>query len=202
MDPAFPRRPTVRLINDPHLALDASRSLQSHEYWSIATHMLCFQMPERSGGWNGYWGNKRQFPSKHSLWNRKKTTEERRPDLTKLCLSVCHLHLQEVSDPDIMELIHSSLGRMTIIRQIFPLWRDTNVRCMRNNHRISSLLCDPQEGYLQSLEVTLPISGPGVQADCHFNFVQTLSGQTHPQLVVCNVGKSQHFRNKPKITNS
>ncbi|MEQ2276627.1 Glutamate receptor ionotropic, delta-1 [Xenotaenia resolanae] len=53
-----------------------------------------------------------------------------------------------------MELIHSSLGRMTIIRQVFPLWRDTNVRCMRNNHRISSLLCDPQEGYLQSLEVS------------------------------------------------
>uniref|UniRef100_A0A3P8UY54 Glutamate receptor n=1 Tax=Cynoglossus semilaevis TaxID=244447 RepID=A0A3P8UY54_CYNSE len=61
---------------------------------------------------------------------------------------------EEVSDPDIMELVHSSLGRMTIIRQIFPLWRDTNVRCMRNNHRISSLLCDPQEGYLQSLEVS------------------------------------------------
>ncbi|TNM99565.1 hypothetical protein fugu_012598, partial [Takifugu bimaculatus] len=61
---------------------------------------------------------------------------------------------EEVSDADIMELIHSSLGRMTIIRQIFPLWRDTNVRCMRNNHRISSLLCDPQEGYLQSLEVS------------------------------------------------
>uniref|UniRef100_A0A8C6SIZ3 Glutamate receptor, ionotropic, delta 1a n=1 Tax=Neogobius melanostomus TaxID=47308 RepID=A0A8C6SIZ3_9GOBI len=61
---------------------------------------------------------------------------------------------EEVSDADIMELVHSSLGRMTIIRQIFPLWRDTNVRCMRNNHRISSLLCDPQEGYLQSLEVS------------------------------------------------
>ncbi|CAL9687653.1 unnamed protein product [Knipowitschia caucasica] len=60
----------------------------------------------------------------------------------------------EVSDADMMELVHSSLGRMTIIRQIFPLWRDTNVRCMRNNHRISSLLCDPQEGYLQSLEVS------------------------------------------------
>lgn len=65
----------------------------------------------------------------------------------------CRLLPQEVSDADIMELVHSSLGRMTIIRQIFPLWRDTNVRCMRNNHRISSLLCDPQEGYLQSLEV-------------------------------------------------
>ncbi|XP_047207846.1 glutamate receptor ionotropic, delta-1 isoform X2 [Girardinichthys multiradiatus] len=61
---------------------------------------------------------------------------------------------EEVSDADTMELIHSSLGRMTIIRQVFPLWRDTNVRCMRNNHRISSLLCDPQEGYLQSLEVS------------------------------------------------
>ncbi|XP_034464362.1 glutamate receptor ionotropic, delta-1 isoform X3 [Hippoglossus hippoglossus] len=61
---------------------------------------------------------------------------------------------EEVSDADIMELVHSSLGRMTIIRQIFPLWRDTNVRCMRNNHRISSLLCDPQEGYVQSLEVS------------------------------------------------
>ncbi|XP_026117157.1 glutamate receptor ionotropic, delta-1-like [Carassius auratus] len=53
-----------------------------------------------------------------------------------------------------MELVHSALGRMTVIRQIFPLWRDTNIRCMRNNHRISSLLCDPQEGYLQSLEVS------------------------------------------------
>uniref|UniRef100_A0A3Q3G1M9 Glutamate receptor n=1 Tax=Labrus bergylta TaxID=56723 RepID=A0A3Q3G1M9_9LABR len=68
--------------------------------------------------------------------------------------SFCCLCLQEVSDADIMELVHSSLGRMTIIRQIFPMWRDTNVRCMRNNHRISSLLCDPQEGYLQSLEVS------------------------------------------------
>jgi len=64
--------------------------------------------------------------------------------------AVCH---QEVSDAEIMELVHSALGRMTVIRQIFPLWRDTNVRCMRNNHRISSLLCDPQDGYLQSLEV-------------------------------------------------
>ncbi|XP_047459706.1 glutamate receptor ionotropic, delta-1 isoform X1 [Mugil cephalus] len=61
---------------------------------------------------------------------------------------------EEVSDADILELVYGALGRMTIIRQIFPLWRDTNVRCMRNNHRISSLLCDPQEGYLQSLEVS------------------------------------------------
>ncbi len=53
-----------------------------------------------------------------------------------------------------MELAHSSLGRMTVVRQIFPLWKDSSMSCMRNNHRISSLLCDPQEGYLQSLEVS------------------------------------------------
>ena len=62
--------------------------------------------------------------------------------------------LQEISDTEILELTHSALGRMTVIRQIFPLWRDSSTRCMRHNHRISSLLCDPQEGYLQNLEVT------------------------------------------------
>ncbi|CAK6984655.1 hypothetical protein L3Q82_000930, partial [Scomber scombrus] len=58
----------------------------------------------------------------------------------------------EISDTEILELTHSALGRMTVIRQIFPMWKDTSARCMRHNHRISSLLCDPQEGYLQNLE--------------------------------------------------
>ncbi|KAK1881607.1 Glutamate receptor ionotropic delta-1 [Dissostichus eleginoides] len=62
--------------------------------------------------------------------------------------------LQEISDTEILELTHSALGRMTVIRQIFPLWRDSSTRCMRRNHRISSLLCDPQEGYMQNLEVS------------------------------------------------
>uniref|UniRef100_A0A8C1SA67 Glutamate receptor n=2 Tax=Cyprinus carpio TaxID=7962 RepID=A0A8C1SA67_CYPCA len=61
---------------------------------------------------------------------------------------------EEISDTEIMELAHSSLGRMTVVRQIFPLWKDSSVSCMRNNHRISSLLCNPQEGYLHSLEVS------------------------------------------------
>lgn len=67
--------------------------------------------------------------------------------------SLC-LHSQEITDNEILELVHSALGRMTVIRQIFPLSRDNNQRCMRNNHRISSLLCDPQEGYLQMLQVS------------------------------------------------
>lgn len=61
---------------------------------------------------------------------------------------------EEISDAEIVELVHSALGRMTVIRQIFPSTRDNSLRCMRNNHRISSLLCDPQEGYLQMLQVS------------------------------------------------
>ncbi|XP_058476296.1 glutamate receptor ionotropic, delta-1-like isoform X3 [Solea solea] len=61
---------------------------------------------------------------------------------------------EEISDTEILELTHSALGRMTVIRQIFPVWRDSSSRCVRHNHRISSLLCDPQEGYLHNLEVS------------------------------------------------
>ncbi|XP_045639187.1 glutamate receptor ionotropic, delta-1-like [Ursus americanus] len=59
----------------------------------------------------------------------------------------------EISDPEILDLVHSALGRMTVVRQIFPSAKD-NQKCMRNNHRISSLLCDPQEGYLQMLQIS------------------------------------------------
>ncbi|XP_063289648.1 glutamate receptor ionotropic, delta-1 isoform X2 [Pelobates fuscus] len=61
---------------------------------------------------------------------------------------------EEISDAEIVELVHSSLGRITVIRQIFPSLKDNNIRCMRNNHRIPSLPCDPQEGYLQMLQVS------------------------------------------------
>lgn len=67
---------------------------------------------------------------------------------------------QEISDPEILDLVHSALGRMTVVRQIFPAAKD-NQKCTRNNHRISSLLCDPQEGYLQMLQVS---AMPGVRA--------------------------------------
>lgn len=70
-------------------------------------------------------------------------------------VSVGLLSPQEISDPEILDLVHSALGRMTVVRQIFPAAKDDQ-RCTRNNHRISSLLCDPQEGYLQTLQVSLP----------------------------------------------
>ncbi|XP_021565455.1 glutamate receptor ionotropic, delta-1-like [Carlito syrichta] len=70
-----------------------------------------------------------------------------------LPLTCCPDPPQEISDPEILDLVHSALGRMTVVRQIFPSAKD-NQKCMRNNHRISSLLCDPQEGYLQMLQIS------------------------------------------------
>ncbi|XP_053548014.1 glutamate receptor ionotropic, delta-1 [Bombina bombina] len=61
---------------------------------------------------------------------------------------------EEISDAEIVELVHSALGRITVIRQIFPSPKDNNIRCMRNNHRIASLLCEPQEGTLQKFQVS------------------------------------------------
>ncbi|NP_001096470.1 glutamate receptor ionotropic, delta-1 precursor [Xenopus tropicalis] len=61
---------------------------------------------------------------------------------------------EEINDAEIVELVHSALGRITVIRQIFPSLKDNNIRCVRNNHRIASLPCDPQEGYLQMLQVS------------------------------------------------
>ncbi|KAI4529254.1 hypothetical protein MG293_020502 [Ovis ammon polii] len=66
---------------------------------------------------------------------------------------IAALLTSEISDPEILDLVHSALGRMTVVRQIFPSAKD-NQKCMRNNHRISSLLCDPQEGYLQMLQIS------------------------------------------------
>ncbi|XP_037133987.1 glutamate receptor ionotropic, delta-1-like isoform X6 [Syngnathus acus] len=61
---------------------------------------------------------------------------------------------EEISDAEVLELTDGAPGRMTVVRQIFPLWKDGGARCVRHNHRISSLLCDPREGYLHNLEVS------------------------------------------------
>ncbi|XP_063814885.1 glutamate receptor ionotropic, delta-1 isoform X1 [Pseudophryne corroboree] len=61
---------------------------------------------------------------------------------------------EEINDAEIVELVHSALGRITVIRQIFPSLKDSNIRCVSNNHRVASLPCDPQEGYLQMLQVS------------------------------------------------
>ncbi|XP_072312865.1 glutamate receptor ionotropic, delta-1-like [Eucyclogobius newberryi] len=92
-----------------------------------------------------------------SFWRKKKRSCRRLTAVeTNLASKDSHWVFvnEEVSDGEVLELTHSALGRVTIIRQIFPQWRDANSRCVRQSHRISSLLCDPQEGYLQNLEVS------------------------------------------------
>lgn len=63
------------------------------------------------------------------------------------------LIFQEINDVDVQELVRRSIGRLTIIRQTFPVPQNISQRCFRGNHRISSSLCDPKDPFSQSMEV-------------------------------------------------
>lgn len=54
---------------------------------------------------------------------------------------------------DVQELVRRSIGRLTIIRQTFPVPQNISQRCLRGNHRISSTLCDPKDPFAQNMEV-------------------------------------------------
>uniref|UniRef100_A0A4W3I5H5 Glutamate receptor n=1 Tax=Callorhinchus milii TaxID=7868 RepID=A0A4W3I5H5_CALMI len=54
---------------------------------------------------------------------------------------------EEISDSDVQELVRRSIGRLTIIRQIFPMSMNNTHRCIRGKHRISPSLCDPKDPY-------------------------------------------------------
>lgn len=61
--------------------------------------------------------------------------------------------LQEISDLDVQELVVKSIGRLTLIRQTFPLPQNASQQCVRNNHRINNSLCNPKDPKAQTLEV-------------------------------------------------
>lgn len=67
--------------------------------------------------------------------------------------SISYLILQEINDVDVQELVRRSIGRLTIIRQTFPVPQNISQRCFRGNHRISSTLCDPKDPFAQNMEV-------------------------------------------------
>ncbi|XP_066567793.1 glutamate receptor ionotropic, delta-2 [Amia ocellicauda] len=75
---------------------------------------------------------------------------------TNLVAFDCHWIIinEEMSDFDVQELVMKSIGRLTIIRQIFPLPQNTSQRCYRGNHRINNSLCDPKDSKAQSMEIT------------------------------------------------
>ncbi|RLW00858.1 hypothetical protein DV515_00008461 [Chloebia gouldiae] len=64
------------------------------------------------------------------------------------------ISLQEINDVDVQELVRRSIGRLTIIRQTFPVPQNISQRCFRGNHRISSSLCDPKDPFSQSMEIS------------------------------------------------
>ncbi len=63
--------------------------------------------------------------------------------------------LQEISDMDVQELVMKSIGRLTLVRQTFSFPQNSSQRCVRNNHRINTSLCDPKDPKAQTLEVWL-----------------------------------------------
>ncbi len=48
-----------------------------------------------------------------------------------------------------------SIGRLTLVRQTFPMPQNTTQRCVKHNHRINTSLCDPKNPKAQQLEVSL-----------------------------------------------
>ncbi|KAL1269778.1 hypothetical protein QQF64_032067, partial [Cirrhinus molitorella] len=75
---------------------------------------------------------------------------------TNLVAFDCHWIIinEEISDMDVQELVMKSIGRLTLVRQTFPFPQNTSQRCVRNNHRINTSLCDPKDPKAQMLEIT------------------------------------------------
>ncbi|XP_071370280.1 glutamate receptor ionotropic, delta-2-like, partial [Centroberyx affinis] len=75
---------------------------------------------------------------------------------TNLVAFDCHWILinEEISDYDLQELVMKSIGRLTVVRQTFPMPQNTTQRCVKHNHRINTSLCDPKNPKAQQLEIT------------------------------------------------
>ncbi|XP_047447138.1 glutamate receptor ionotropic, delta-2 isoform X3 [Mugil cephalus] len=75
---------------------------------------------------------------------------------TNLVAFDCHWILinEEISDYDLQELVMKSIGRLTLVRQMFPMPQNTTQRCVKHNHRINTSLCDPKNPKSQQLEIT------------------------------------------------
>ncbi|KAB0405223.1 hypothetical protein E2I00_005122 [Balaenoptera physalus] len=95
--------------------------------------------------------------------DKERTVDGRETELgnvvveTNLVAFDCHWIIinEEISDVDVQELVRRSIGRLTIIRQTFPVPQNISQRCFRGNHRISSTLCDPKDPFAQNMEVYL-----------------------------------------------
>ncbi|XP_035495458.1 glutamate receptor ionotropic, delta-2 isoform X1 [Scophthalmus maximus] len=75
---------------------------------------------------------------------------------TNLVAFDCHWILinEEITDYDLQELVLKSIGRLTVVRQTFPMPQNTTQRCVKHNHRINTSLCDPKNPRSQQLEIS------------------------------------------------
>ncbi|KAM6944809.1 glutamate receptor ionotropic, delta-2 [Lycodopsis pacificus] len=75
---------------------------------------------------------------------------------TNLVAFDCHWILinEEISDYDLQELVMKSIGRLTVVRQTFPMPQNTTQRCVKHNHRINTSLCDPKNPKSHQLEIS------------------------------------------------
>uniref|UniRef100_UPI0037E87FCA glutamate receptor ionotropic, delta-2 n=1 Tax=Semicossyphus pulcher TaxID=241346 RepID=UPI0037E87FCA len=75
---------------------------------------------------------------------------------TNLVAFDCHWILinEEISDYELQELVMKSIGRLTLVRQTFPMPQNTTQRCVKHNHRINTSLCDPKNPRAGQLEIT------------------------------------------------
>uniref|UniRef100_A0A8C4Q6I3 Glutamate receptor n=1 Tax=Eptatretus burgeri TaxID=7764 RepID=A0A8C4Q6I3_EPTBU len=61
---------------------------------------------------------------------------------------------EEINDMEVQALASAASGRLTVIRQSFPIARNASQRCIRNNHHISESLCSLGSGNGRNLEVS------------------------------------------------
>ncbi|KAJ4942459.1 hypothetical protein JOQ06_012325 [Pogonophryne albipinna] len=75
---------------------------------------------------------------------------------TNLVAFDCHWILinEEISDYDLQDLVMKSIGRLTLVRQTFPMPQNASQRCVKHNHRINNSLCDPKNPRSHQLEIT------------------------------------------------
>ncbi|XP_078267646.1 glutamate receptor ionotropic, delta-2-like isoform X1 [Rhinoraja longicauda] len=61
---------------------------------------------------------------------------------------------EEINNADIRELARRLTGRLTVIRQTFPMSESKSQYCLRSNHRFSSVMCNPKDPFTQHMEIS------------------------------------------------
>uniref|UniRef100_A0A4W3GFG5 Glutamate receptor n=1 Tax=Callorhinchus milii TaxID=7868 RepID=A0A4W3GFG5_CALMI len=61
---------------------------------------------------------------------------------------------EEINDADVRELGRRLTGRLTVIRQTFPMSESKSQYCLSQRHRFSSAMCNPKDPFTQHMEIS------------------------------------------------